>query len=172
MEDHRVISLKYVLQLEQGITDILKEHPFGELIAKCLIAWGASCEVGDIITYKESDPTSRIKIIMKAETEWLFEGHETSLKRCWKQNGASQFMYPDKTYDDFKRSILGNREESRKLKDALTDYITHFELSANGNNNVAGNVTMGDAAVLQERVTMLERLLEEKERTIKILMEK
>lgn len=42
-----------------------------------------------------------------------------------------------------------------------------------GNNNVAGNVTMGDnSAVLQERVTMLEKLLEEKERTIKILMEK
>ena len=41
-----------------------------------------------------------------------------------------------------------------------------------GNNNVAGNVTMGDAAVLQERVTMLEKLLEEKERTIKILMER
>lgn len=41
-----------------------------------------------------------------------------------------------------------------------------------GNNNVAGNVTMGDAAVLQERVTMLEKLLEEKERLIKVLMEK
>ncbi len=42
-----------------------------------------------------------------------------------------------------------------------------------GNNNVAGNVTMGDnSAVLQERVTMLEKLLEEKERTIKILMER
>ena len=42
-----------------------------------------------------------------------------------------------------------------------------------GNNNVAGNVTMGgNSAVLQERVTMLEKLLEEKERTIKILMEK
>lgn len=38
---------------------------------------------------------------------------------------------------------------------------------------VAGNVTMGDnTAVLQERVTMLEKLLEEKERTIKILMER
>lgn len=45
-------------------------------------------------------------------------------------------------------------------------------VAVTGNNNVAGNVTMGDAAVLQERVTMLERLLEEKERTIKILMEK
>ena len=42
-----------------------------------------------------------------------------------------------------------------------------------GNNNVAGNVTMDDnTAVLQERVTMLEKLLEEKERTIKILMDK
>ena len=42
-----------------------------------------------------------------------------------------------------------------------------------GNNNVAGNVTMSDnTAVLQERVTMLEKLLEEKERLIKVLMEK
>lgn len=42
-----------------------------------------------------------------------------------------------------------------------------------GNNNAVGNVTMGDnSAVLQERVTMLEKLLEEKERTIKILMER
>ncbi|MGM9692163.1 MAG: helix-turn-helix domain-containing protein [Alloprevotella sp.] len=41
-----------------------------------------------------------------------------------------------------------------------------------GNNNVVGSVTIGDASVLQERVAMLERLLEEKERTIKILMEK
>lgn len=42
-----------------------------------------------------------------------------------------------------------------------------------GNNNVAGNVTMGDnSAVLQERVAMLEKFLEEKERTIQILMER
>lgn len=45
-------------------------------------------------------------------------------------------------------------------------------VAVTGNNNVAGNVTMGDAAVLQERVTMLERLLEEKERLIKVLMER
>lgn len=45
-------------------------------------------------------------------------------------------------------------------------------VAVTGNNNVAGNVTIGDAAVLQERVTMLERLLEEKERLIKVLMEK
>lgn len=48
-----------------------------------------------------------------------------------------------------------------------------------GNNNVVGNVTIGDATVLQERVKLLEQLLaerdriiEEKERTIKILMQK
>ena len=39
-----------------------------------------------------------------------------------------------------------------------------------GNNNVTSNA--GDNAVLQERVKMLEKLLEDKERTIKILMEK
>ena len=42
-----------------------------------------------------------------------------------------------------------------------------------GNNNAVGNVTMGDnSAVLQERVAMLEKLLEEKERLIKVLMDK
>ena len=41
-----------------------------------------------------------------------------------------------------------------------------------GNNNVVGSVTIGDAAILQERVNLLEKLLEEKERTIKILMER
>lgn len=133
MEDHRVISLKYVLQLEQGITDILKEHPFGELIAKCLIAWGASCEVGDIITYKESDPTSRIKIIMKANVKWLFDGRESLMKRCWEQNGVPKFMYPDKTFEDFKESIIGNRAESEKLKNTLIDYITHYDFSTNEN---------------------------------------
>ena len=48
-----------------------------------------------------------------------------------------------------------------------------------GNNNAVGNVAIGDAAVLQERVKFLEQqvkdkesLLEEKERLIKVLMEK
>lgn len=48
-----------------------------------------------------------------------------------------------------------------------------------GNNNVVGSVTIGDATVLQERVKFLEQqvkdkesLLEEKERTIKILMQR
>ena len=41
-----------------------------------------------------------------------------------------------------------------------------------GNNNAVGNVTIGDTAVLHERVSMLEKLLEEQERLIKVLMEK
>lgn len=42
-----------------------------------------------------------------------------------------------------------------------------------GNNNVAGNVnTSSDVAVLQERVKSLEQLVAEKERLIKVLMEK
>lgn len=45
-------------------------------------------------------------------------------------------------------------------------------VAVNGNNNVAGNVTVGDATMLREKVFLLEKLLEEKERTIKILLEK
>lgn len=46
-------------------------------------------------------------------------------------------------------------------------------IAVSGNNNVAVNENMGDnAAILQERVTMLEKLLEEKERLIKVLMER
>lgn len=44
--------------------------------------------------------------------------------------------------------------------------------SGNGIAVAGNNNEVGDAAILQERVTMLEKLLEEKERTIKILMEK
>ena len=127
MEDHRLISLKYILQLEKGITDILKEHPFGELIAKCLIEWEASFDFGYIISHEEQSLTSRIKIIMKANVKWLFDGHESLMKRCWEQSGVSKFMYPDKTFDDFKESIVGNRAESEKLKNTLIDYITHFD---------------------------------------------
>lgn len=39
-----------------------------------------------------------------------------------------------------------------------------------GNNNLTSNA--GETAVLQERVKMLEKLLDEKERLIKVLMEK
>lgn len=41
------------------------------------------------------------------------------------------------------------------------------------NGNVGtGNVNMSETSVLQERIILLERLLDEKERTIKILMDK
>lgn len=127
--DHRVLSLTYVLQLEQGITDILKEHPFGDHIAKCLIAWGASCEVGNITSNKDPDPTSgsRIKMCMKANIKWLFEGNEIVMKRCWKQNDVSQFMYPNKTFDDFRATIIDNPVESEKIKNTLIYYVSHFD---------------------------------------------
>ena len=46
---------------------------------------------------------------------------------------------------------------------------------ASGDNSVAviqSTVTQCDSRVLQERITMLEKLLDEKERTIQILMKK
>ena len=46
---------------------------------------------------------------------------------------------------------------------------------ASGNNGVTviqSTVSQDDSAVLQERVRLLEKLLDEKERTIKILMER
>lgn len=125
--DHRVLSLTYVLQLEQGITDILKEHPLGDHIAKCLIAWGASCVVNDIASFKEPDSIRVIKICMKSNIKWLFEGNETVMKRCWRQNGFLQCMYPNKTFDDFRSTIIDNPVESEKIKNALIDYVTHFD---------------------------------------------
>ena len=41
-----------------------------------------------------------------------------------------------------------------------------------GNNNVTGNYASNDSQLLQERVMLLERILDEKERTIQILMKK
>ena len=43
---------------------------------------------------------------------------------------------------------------------------------ANSEAAIQSTVSQGDSAVLQERVKLLEKLLDEKERTIKILMEK
>lgn len=46
---------------------------------------------------------------------------------------------------------------------------------ASGDNSIAAiqsTVTQCDSRVLQERITMLEKLLDEKERTIQILMKK
>ncbi len=63
-------------------------------------------------------------------------------------------------------SLYGDDKEQNAI-------ATGNGIAVAGNNNVAGNVSMDDnTAVLQERVTMLEKLLEEKERTINILLEK
>lgn len=44
-------------------------------------------------------------------------------------------------------------------------------VAVSGNNNVTG-IASADVAVLKERIAMLEKLIDEKERTIKILMGK
>ena len=51
------------------------------------------------------------------------------------------------------------------------------EAIANGDNSVAvnnnsGSIATGDTNAMAEKIALLERLLDEKERTIKILMEK
>lgn len=48
---------------------------------------------------------------------------------------------------------------------------TLYAVAVSAINNNSGSIATGDA-VLQERVAMLERLLEEKERLIKVLMGK
>ena len=54
------------------------------------------------------------------------------------------------------------------LEPASFTVSDHGSVSIAGNNNIAGS----NNAVLQERVKMLEKLLDEKEKLIKVLMEK
>lgn len=56
--------------------------------------------------------------------------------------------------------------EADKVQNAVA--TGNGSVAVNGNNNISGS----NNAVLQERVALLEKLLEEKERTIKILMER
>ena len=98
-------------------------------------------------------------------------------------------------------SYLGNKRRSKPSVDMVTKIVVALNVDARwlltgedsempsnvsvgensdgnvaiGSHNSVGNVTThagGDTAVLQERVTMLEKLLEEKERLIKVLMAK
>lgn len=98
-------------------------------------------------------------------------------------------------------NYLGNKRRSKPSVDMVTKIVVALNVDARwlltgedsempsnvsvgensdgnvaiGSHNSVGNVTThagGDTAVLQERVTMLEKLLEEKERLIKVLMEK
>ena len=111
---------------------------------------------------------------------------KTKLSAC----GVSQSEIArrlDMSQQSFNQSLIVNDVKSGLLEriasaigvDMSFFYPTEGSVSIAGNNNISGNnnavgnVTVGDnSAVLQERVTMLEKLLEEKERTIKILMEK
>lgn len=98
-------------------------------------------------------------------------------------------------------NYLGNKRRSKPSVDMVTKIVVALNVDARwlltgedsempsnvsvgensdgnvaiGSHNSVGNVTThagGDTAVLQERVTMLEKLLEEKERLIKVLMAK
>ncbi len=94
-------------------------------------------------------------------------------------------------------SYLGNKRRSKPSVDMVAKIVVALNVDAkwlligegsqdgaatanNGGVAVAGNgtahhittnVTLADVAVMQERIKSLEALLEEKERTIKILME-
>lgn len=94
-------------------------------------------------------------------------------------------------------SYLGNKRRSKPSVDMVAKIVVALNVDAkwlligegnqegaatanNGGVAVAGNgtahhittnVTMADVAVMQERIKSLEALLNEKERTIKILME-
>lgn len=111
---------------------------------------------------------------------------KTKLSAC----GVSQSEIArrlDMSQQSFNQSLIVNDVKSgllERIASAIGVDMSFFYPSDNqnavasgngnvaGNNNVVGNVTIGDAAMLQERVTMLEKLLEEKERLIKVLMEK
>ena len=98
-------------------------------------------------------------------------------------------------------NYLGNKRRSKPSVDMVTKIVVALNVDARwlltgedsempsnvsvgensdgnvaiGSHNSVGNVTThagGDTAVLQDRVTMLEKLLEEKERLIKVLMAK
>ena len=98
-------------------------------------------------------------------------------------------------------NYLGNKRRSKPSVDMVTKIVVALNVDARwlltgegsempsnvsvgensdgnvaiGSHNSVGNVTThagGDTAVLQERVKMLEKLLDEKERLIKVLMEK
>lgn len=98
-------------------------------------------------------------------------------------------------------NYLGNKRRSKPSVDMVTKIVMSLNVDARwlltgegsemasnvsvgensdgnvaiGSHNSVGNVTThagGDTAVLEERVKMLEKLLDEKERLIKVLMEK
>lgn len=93
-------------------------------------------------------------------------------------------------------SYIGNKRRSKPSIDMVTKIVTNLnvdaywlltgkksqpsQMSLNGHNQVNGDGAHGningeasvDVAVLQERIKAMQKLLDEKERTIKILMSK
>ena len=108
--------------------------------------------------------------------EILYE-RKVSQSQIAKQLGVSQQSFNQMlAAADIKSSLLERIAEALgenmslfyHMEPANVTISDHGGVSIAGNNNIAGNTD----AILQERVKMLEKLLEEKERTIKILMER
>lgn len=108
---------------------------------------------------------------------------KTKLSAC----GVSQSEIArrlDMSQQSFNQSLIVNDVKSGLLEriaaaigvDMSFFYPTESNNAvASGDNSVAAiqsTVTQCDSRVLQERITMLEKLLDEKERTIQILMKK
>ena len=108
---------------------------------------------------------------------------KTKLSAC----GVSQSEIArrlDMSQQSFNQSLIVNDVKSGLLERIATAiggdmtfcYPAEWNKAvASGDNSVAAiqsTVTQGDSKVLQERINCLEKLLEEKERTIQILMKK
>ena len=106
---------------------------------------------------------------------------KTKLSAC----GVSQSEIArrlDMSQQSFNQSLIVNDVKSgllERIATAIGVDMTFFypaegnKAVASGDNSVAAiqsTVTQGDSKVLQERINGLERLLDEKERTIQILM--
>ena len=108
---------------------------------------------------------------------------KTKLSAC----GVSQSEIArrlDMSQQSFNQSLIVNDVKSgllERIATAIGVDMTFFypaegnKAVASGNNSVAAiqsTVTQGDSKVLQERINGLQKLLDEKERTIQILMKK
>lgn len=114
----------------------------------------------------------------KEKLKNLFE-QCTDKQRAAKECGMTyQSMY-NLLYKENTTCKVESIERIAKFFDKKVGYFFDEEADQNavasGNNSVAAiqsTVTQGDNKVLQERINGLQKLLEEKERTIQILMKK
>jgi transcriptional regulator with XRE-family HTH domain len=104
--------------------------------------------------------------------------HKVSQSEIARQLGLSQQSFNQMlALNDIKSSLV--ERVAAILHVSMGEIYNEEELKAvasgngiavAGNNNVTGNYASNNRQVLQERVMLLERILEEKERTIQILM--